>query len=115
MQDTLKIFYRVITDYTDIRWAKTRDDLISKIIKVLRAFGEGKTPEEVIKEKTLSAEVEGSLSYLYDFVQGHQEELDRLINALSLFLKSPAPCKMKIIKLAEVFVEDRRAAQEGNL
>jgi hypothetical protein len=114
MQDTLRVFYRVITEYTDLRWAKTRDDLISKIIKVLRAFGEGKTPEEVIKEKTLSAEVEESLSYLYDFVQRHQEELDRLINALSLFLKSPAPCKIKIIKLTEVFVEDRRSSQEGD-
>ncbi len=108
MQDTLKTFYRVITDYTDLRWAKTRDDLISKIIKVLRAFSEGKDIQDVLAERSLSAEVENSLSYLYEFSQKNKEELDKLISALGIFVRSPAPCKMTIIRLAEVLLEDRR-------
>ncbi len=115
MQDTLETFYKVITEYTDLKWAKTRDDLISKIIKILRAFSEGKDLDHILKEKVLIAEVEHSLDYLHQFAQKHEKELEKLINALSIFLKSPAPCKMKIIKLMEVFVENRRDTQTGNL
>jgi len=109
MEETLRVFYRVITDYTDITWGKTRDDLISKVIKILRAYKEGKSKEEVLKDRNLSFEVEQSVDYLYTFYQERPEDTDKLMELLSHFIKSPAPCKMKIIKLMEVLIEDKRS------
>ncbi|MFN3813908.1 MAG: hypothetical protein ACK4SM_04720 [Aquificaceae bacterium] len=115
MEQVLEVFYRVIKDYTDIRWGKTRDDLISKIVKVLRSFQKGKSLEDVLSEGKLLHEVESSLEYLYKFSKDHGKDIDKLIGALSVFLRSPSPCKMKIIGLMEVFFEDRRSTKAGNV
>ncbi len=115
MEPVFEIFYRVIKDYTDIRWGKTRDDLISKIVKLLRSFQKGKSLDDVLSEKELLHEVEGSLEYLYRFSKDHEKDVDKLIGALSVFLKSPSPCKMKIISLMEVFFEDRRSTKARNI
>ncbi|MDW8433897.1 MAG: hypothetical protein RMK35_03730 [Aquificaceae bacterium] len=114
MLHTLRAFVSITTKYTDLKWAKTREDLISKSIKVLRAFKEGKSLEEVINSKDLSQEVEDSLEFMHQFVREHPEEVERLTHLLSMFIKSPAPCKIRLINFAEALLEDRRHSEAGN-
>ncbi|MCS7261879.1 MAG: hypothetical protein N3C13_03475 [Aquificaceae bacterium] len=115
MLPTLRAFFEITTRHTDLRWAKTRDDLVSRSIKALRAFREGKTLQEVRQSKELSFEIEESLESMHRFVKEHPEEVERLIGLLSLFVKSPAPCKIRLIYFAEAFLEDRRVSQAGAL
>lgn len=115
MPPTLRAFFEITTRYTDFRWAKSRDDLISKIIKALRAFREGKSLEEVKSTKELVFEIEESLESLYEFVKSHPEEVERLISLLSMFIKSPAPCKIRLINFAEVLLENSRLSQAGKV
>ncbi|MCS7277528.1 MAG: hypothetical protein NZ531_01630 [Aquificaceae bacterium] len=110
---TLRAFYEITLKHTDLRWAKTRDDLLSRSIKALRAFKEGRNLQDVANTKELSFEIEDTLEFMHQFVKEHPEEVDRLINLLSMFIKSPAPCKIRLINFAEALLENRRASQKG--
>lgn len=105
--EALRTFFEITTRYTDLRWAKSRDDLISRCIKALRAFKEGKSLEEVKKNKELSFEIEESLHILESFARDHRDKVEVLIKLLSMYIKSPSPCKTRLISFAEVLIEDR--------
>lgn len=111
MLPALRAFFEITTRYTDFKWAKSRDDLISRSIKVLRALSEGKSLQEVKNTKELSFEIEDTLTLLHDFVKEHPQEVERLVSLLSMFIKSPAPCKIRLINFAEALLEDRRVPQ----
>ncbi len=115
MEHTLRAFFEITLRYTDLKWAKTRDDLISRSIKALRAFKEGKGLEEIKSTRELSFEIEDSLPFLYSFVKEHPEEVERLIELLSMFIKSPAPCKIRLINFSEALLEDRRIPETGKV
>ncbi|MEN3028740.1 MAG: hypothetical protein ABDH29_05945 [Aquificaceae bacterium] len=115
MPPALRAFLEITTRHTDLRWAKTRDDLISRSIKALRAFKEGKSLEEVREKRELAFEIEDSLEPIYHFARSHPEEVERLINLLSMFIKSPAPCKIRLINFAEALLENRRTSQTGTV
>ncbi|RMH08876.1 MAG: hypothetical protein D6699_00480 [Aquificota bacterium] len=107
MHHVLQAFHEITLRYTDLKWAKSRDDLISKSIKALRAFGEGKSLQEVLQNREISFEIEGDLQSLLEFVKSYPEDVERLIGLLSMFVKSPAPCKIKLINFVEALLEDR--------
>lgn len=111
MEATLRAFHRIVKRHTDLKWARSRDDLLSRTIKALRAFKEGKPLQEVLSNRELSFEIEDTLEELQSFAVSYGEETDRLINLLSLFIKSPAPCKIRLINFVEVLVEDRRVSE----
>jgi len=111
MLPSLRAFFEITTRYTDFKWAKTRDNLISRAMKALRAFREGKNPEEIRHIRELSFEIEDILPLLHSFVKEHPEETERLISLLSMFIKSPAPCKIRLINFAEALLEDRRVSE----
>ncbi|MEW6656372.1 MAG: hypothetical protein AB1353_05800 [Aquificota bacterium] len=115
MEQVLRAFFEITLRYTDLKWAKSRDDLISRAIKALRAFKEGKSIQEVKATKDLSFEIENSLEFLESFVKKHPEEVEKLISLLSMFIKSPTPCKIKLINFAEALLEDRAVPKRGQL
>lgn len=108
MDQPLRAFFEIALKYTDLRWAKSRDDLISKVIKVLRAFKEGKNLQQIKENKDISFGIEDVLEHLENFVKENPDQVEKLIKLLSSFIKSPSPCKMKLIAFAEVLLEDRR-------
>lgn len=111
MEHILRAFFEITTRHTDLKWAKTRDDLISRSMKALRAFKDGKSIQDVKAIKELSFEIENTLDLLYTFVKEHPEDVERLIDLLSMFIKSPAPCKIRLINFAEAVIEDRRLSE----
>lgn len=113
MEHVLRAFFGITLRYTDLRWAKSRDDLISRTIKALRAFKEGKSLQEVKATKELSFEVEDNLEFLNSFVKEHPDGVEKLINLLSMFIKSPTPCKIKLINFVEALLEDRAVPKRG--
>ncbi len=115
MEHTLRAFFEITLRYTDLKWAKSRDDLISRTIKALRAFKEGRSLEEVSSTKELSFEIEDALPLLHAFVKEHPEHVERLINLLGMFIKSPAPCKIRLINFSEALLEDRRIPEAGKV
>ncbi len=115
MEQVLRAFFEITLKHTDLRWAKSRDDLISRTIKALRAFKEGKSLEEVKATKDLSFEIEDSLEFLESFVKEQPESVEKLISLLSMFIKSPTPCKIKLINFAEALLEDRAVSKGGQL
>ncbi len=115
MEHSLRAFLDITLRYTDLKWAKSRDDLISRVIKALRAFREGKSLEEVKGTKELSFEIEDTLPLLHSFVKEHPEYVERLIELLGMFIKSPAPCKIRLINFAEALLEDRRVSKAGKV
>ena len=95
-------FLEIVLRFSDLKWSEFRDDLIVKCMKALRRFRDGKSLEEVLSDKKISSEIEGVLEYLENFAKrSSKEEVNRLIDALGMFTKAPAPCKMKIIALLE--------------
>lgn len=107
MEHILRAFFEITLRHTDLKWAKSRDDLISRTIKALCALKEGKGLQELKATKELSFEIEDSLEFLESFVKRHPEDVEKLINLLSMFIKSPTPCKIKLINFAEALLEDR--------
>ena len=102
---TFELFLEVVLRFSDLRWSEFRDDLIVKCMKALRRFRDGKSLEEVLADKRLSSEIEGVLGILRDFANSSSpEEVNRLIDALGMFTKAPAPCKTKIIALLETML-----------
>ncbi len=112
MEQVVELFMYITHKYIDRQWAKSRDDLISRVMKALRAFKDGKTLEEVKKSKELSFEIEDSLEVLQSFALKNPHLVDKLIKALGIYVKAPAPCKTRLISLVEVFLEDIPAVKE---
>ena len=100
--NTFEVFLEIVLKFSDLKWSEFRDDLIVKCMKALRKFRDGKSLEEVLSDRKISSEIEGVLELLRDFAgSSPAEEVNRLIEALGMFTKAPAPCKTKIIALVE--------------
>ena len=103
--NTFEVFLEIVLRFSDLKWSEFRDDLIVKCMKALRKFRDGKSVDEVLSDKRLSLEIKGVLGLLKDFSSSSSaEEVNRLIDALGMFTKAPAPCKMKIIALIETML-----------
>ncbi|MDQ7038632.1 MAG: hypothetical protein Q9N26_05485 [Aquificota bacterium] len=103
-----EVFLEVVLRFSDLKWSQFRDDLIVKCMKALRRFRDGKSVEEVLKDGRISSEIEGVLETLHSFARNSDpEEVSRVIDALSMFTKAPAPCKMKIIAIVETILGRR--------
>jgi hypothetical protein len=111
MRPALELFLSIAREYTDLTFGRSRDELISRSIKALRALRE-EDLEKVKKNKELSLGIETFLERFASFVKEHPEDVEVLIKLLSLFIKSPVPCKIRLINFSEVLVEGRRASQE---
>jgi hypothetical protein len=111
MRHTLELFLSIAKEYTDLTFGRSKDELISRSIKALRALRE-EDLEKVKKNKELSLGIEAFLERFANFVREHPEDVETLIKLLSLFIKSPVPCKIRLINFSEVLIEDRRASQE---
>ena len=97
------MFLRIVLSFSDLKWSEFRDDLFLKCMKALRRFRDGKSLEEVSLDQKLSTEIKEILPELHEFANSSTpEEVNRLIDSLGLFIKAPAPCKMKIIGIVEV-------------
>ncbi|RLJ70485.1 hypothetical protein BCF55_0760 [Hydrogenivirga caldilitoris] len=100
-----EVFLEIVLQFSDLRWSEFRDDLVVKCMKVLRKFRDGQTLEEVLSDKKLSSEIESVLGFLESFAKTNPPEVtNRLIDALNMFTKAPAPCKVKIIALMETML-----------
>jgi len=111
MHPALELFLSIAKEYTDLTFGRSRDELISRSIKALKALRE-EDLEKVKKNKELSSGIEVFLERFASFVKEHPEDVEVLIKLLSLFIKSPVPCKIRLINFSEVLVEGRRASQE---
>ncbi|NAZ06454.1 MAG: hypothetical protein GU344_00590 [Thermocrinis sp.] len=111
MHPALELFLSIAKEYTDLTFGRSKDELISRSIKALRAMRE-EDLEKVKENKELSSGVEFFLERFASFVKEHPEDVETLIKLLSLFIKSPVPCKIRLINFSEVLVEGRRASQE---
>jgi hypothetical protein len=111
MHPALELFLSIAREYTDLTFGRSRDELISRSIKALRALRE-EDLEKVKKNKELSLGIEAFLERFASFVREHPEDVETLIKLLSLFIKSPVPCKIRLINFSEVLIEGWRASQE---
>jgi len=103
--NTFEAFLEVVLRFSDLKWSEFRDDLLVKCMKALRRFKDGKTLEEVLSDRKLSSEIEGVLGLLKEFADSKSaEEVNRLVEALGMFTKAPAPCKTKIIAIIGVML-----------
>ncbi len=106
--NSFEVFLEVVLRFSDLKWSRFRDDLIVKCMKALRKFREGKSLEEVMSDKRVSSEIEGILELLFEFARENPpEEVSRVVDALGIFTKAPAPCKMKIINILETMTGRR--------
>jgi hypothetical protein len=111
MRPALELFLSVAKEYTDLTFGRSKDELISRSIKALKALREGDL-QRVKENKELSSGIEFFLERFASFVKEHPEDVETLIKLLSLFIKSPVPCKIRLINFSEVLVEGRRASQK---
>jgi len=111
MRHALELFLSVAKEYTDLTFGRSKDELISRSIKALRALRE-EDLEKVKENKELSLGIEAFLERFASFVKEHPEDVETHIKLLSLFIKSPVPYKIRLINFSEVLIEDRRASQE---
>ena len=103
--EPFEMFLTIVLEFSDLKWSEFRDDLMVKCMKALRKFRDGADLEEVISNKKLSSEIEKILPQLKEFAtERTPEEVSRVIDALGIFTKAPAPCKMKIISLIETMI-----------
>ncbi len=98
-------FLKIVLKFTDLKWGQVRDDLISKSIKVLRKYEEGKSPED-LKDSKLISGIEDFYEELYVIHQSLDGNVDKLTEALSSFIKAPVPCKLKIIGIFETLLRE---------
>ena len=110
MQKVLELFLDVARAYTDLTFGKSKDELISRCIKVLRALKE-QSLEDVRKNREIITGIENFLERFERFAKEQQEQVDCLVELLSIFLKSPIPCKIRLINFSEVLIENRRASK----
>ncbi|ADC89160.1 hypothetical protein Thal_0526 [Thermocrinis albus DSM 14484] len=113
MYKAVLIFSKIAKSFTDLTWGKSRDDLVSKCMKAIRAFLEGSSPSEVSQKREISEGIEFLLEDLYKLSREDPEGAHKLLQLLSIFVKSPVPCKIKLISFAEALLEDKRPAQKG--
>jgi hypothetical protein len=111
MRPALELFLSIAKEYTDLTFGRSKDELISRSIKALKALREGDL-QRVKENKELSSGIEVFLERFANFVKEHPEDVETLIKLLSLFIKSPVPCKIRLINFSEVLVEGRRASQK---
>jgi hypothetical protein len=105
-----ELFLEVVLRFSDLKWSRFRDDLIVKCMKALRKFRDGKSMEEVLSDSRISSEIEEVVETLYSFARSSDpEEINRVIEALGMFTKAPAPCKTKIISIMETMLGRREA------
>jgi len=97
-------FWEVVNKFTDLKWGDVRDDLISRSIKVLRKYKEGKTPGD-LKNSKLILGIEDFYEKLYEIYKENPQSVDKLTEALSSFIKTPVPCKLKIINILETLLK----------
>ncbi|WP_459775101.1 hypothetical protein [Aquifex pyrophilus] len=97
-------FLEIVSRFTDERWGEVREDLISKSIKVLRKYKEGKKPED-LKDSKLIQGLEDFYERLYEIYRENEEDVEKINQALSSFIKAPVPCKLKIINIFETLLE----------
>jgi len=100
--NTVEAFLEIVEKFTDPTWGKIRDDLISKVIKILRKYKEGGTPEE-LKDSKLVEGLEDFYERLFEI--SSEVDVEGLIEALGSFIKSPVPCKLKIIGILNVLLK----------
>ena len=93
-------FLKITLKFTDLKWGDVRDDLISRSIKVLRKYKEGRTPEDLKNSKLIQG-IEDFYEELYKIYKENPEKVESIIQALSSFIKAPVPCKLKIIGIME--------------
>jgi hypothetical protein len=109
-----RVFLEVVLAFSDLRWNQFRDDLVVQAMKVLRKFRDGSGLEEIRAQGKFSREIDPVLELLYSFAsQSSPEEVNRLIDALSLFAKAPAPCKTKMIGLIETILGKVGTGESG--
>ncbi|WP_461832125.1 hypothetical protein [Aquifex sp.] len=97
-------FLTIVSQFTDEKWGEVRDDLISKSIKVLRKYKEGKKPED-LKDSKLIQGIEDFYENLYEIYKENEEDIEKINQALSSFIKAPVPCKLKIISIFEILLK----------
>lgn len=108
MDQLLSLFREITARYTDREWGKSRDDLISRAMKALRAFKEGKGIEDVRSNREISLGIEDILETLHKFTTENPHMVEKLLKVLSIYVKSPSPCKTRLISMTEVLLEDIR-------
>lgn len=109
-----EVFLEVVLKFSDLKWSEFRDDLIVKCMKALRRFRDGRSLEEVLSDKRISSEIEGILETLHTFARNSKpDDVNKVIDALGVFTKSPAPCKTKIIAVLETMVGRKGCRDEG--
>ncbi|MCS7083962.1 MAG: hypothetical protein NZL90_03120 [Aquificaceae bacterium] len=106
MQELLRELYFICKELTDLRWGKSDDESISKVIKCLRAIEDGARFDDIISNKELSLGIESLLGRLFEFSQSNKGDIKALERALLTYVKSPVPCKIRILKLLEGLIED---------
>ncbi len=103
--EPFEMFLTIVLEFSDLKWSEFRDDLMVKCMKVLRKFRDGSDLEEVLSNKKISSEIDRILPQLKEFAEERSpEEVSRVIDALGIFTKAPAPCKMKMIALIETMI-----------
>ncbi|WP_448584337.1 hypothetical protein [Thermocrinis sp.] len=111
MHHALELFLSIAKAYTDLTFGRSKDELISRCLKAIRLLKE--QPLETVKaNKEISTGIEVFLERLERFLREYPEEVDCLMELLSIFLKSPIPCKIRLINFSEVLVENRRDIKE---
>ncbi|HID65539.1 MAG TPA: hypothetical protein EYP32_01080 [Aquificaceae bacterium] len=93
-------FLEIVLKFTDLKWGQVREDLISKSIKVLRKYREGKSPDELKNSKLIQG-IEDFYERLYEIYKSDPDNVEKLTQALGSFIKAPVPCKLKIIGIFE--------------
>lgn len=101
--NVFEAFLRIIVEFTDVKWGQVRDDLISKSIKILRKYKEGLSPQE-LKDSKLVIGLEDFYEELYEIYKSLGDDVDKLLEALSYFIKAPIPCKLKIMGIFETLL-----------
>ncbi len=111
MYHALELFLSIAKAYTDLTFGRSKDELISRCLKATRLLKEH--PLDTVRaNKEISTGIESFLERLERFVKNHPEEVDCFVELLSIFLKSPIPCKIRMINFSEVLVENRRDIKE---
>jgi len=84
---------------------KFRDDMLVVCMKVIRKLREGRELQEISLTAKLQDEAGEVPGMLERFVrEATPEEVEGLIDALRLFVKAPAPCKMKVVEVISSLV-----------
>ncbi|NPB08489.1 MAG: hypothetical protein GXN96_06125 [Aquificae bacterium] len=100
-------FLEIVKRFTDPTWGRVRDDLLSRTMKILRKYAEGKKPDD-LRDSKLILELEDFYERLYEIYEELGGEVENLLEALGSFVKAPVPCKLKIIAIMEKLTEGER-------